>query len=97
MLHLIAEITMPKSSTVPRKLHKPWWNGECEEALKQRKGALNQFKTNPSHDNLTNYKIEYARARSGHSWREYVSQLNNRTPVNTIWKIIKKISGKVGA
>ena len=26
---------------------------------------------------------------------EYVSQLNNRTPVNTIWNIIKKISGKV--
>ena len=101
VLHFIAEITIPKSSTVPRKLHKPWWNGECEEALKQRKRALNHFKRNPSHENLTNYKIEYARARRvirrnmRNSWREYVSQLNNRTPVNTIWKIIKKISGKV--
>ena len=29
------------------------------------------------------------------SWREYVSHLNNRTPENTIWKMIKKISSKV--
>jgi len=29
------------------------------------------------------------------SWREYGSQLNNGIPVNTIWKMIKKISGKV--
>jgi len=55
VLHFIVEITKPKSSTVPRKLYKPWWNGECEEALKQRK-------RNSSNENLTNYKIEYARA-----------------------------------
>ena len=101
MLHFIAEITIPQSSTVPRKLRKPWWNGEYEEAPKQRKKTLNQFKRNPSHENLTNYKIEYARARRvirrnmRNSWREYVSQLNNRTLVNTIWKMIKKIPGKV--
>ena len=29
------------------------------------------------------------------SWTECVFQLNNRTPVNTIWKMIKNISGKV--
>jgi len=79
VLHFISEITIPKSSTVPRKLHKPWWNVKCEEALKQRKRALNQFKRNPSHDNLTNYKFKYARARRvirrnmRNSWREYVS------------------------
>jgi len=36
VLHFIAEITIPKSSIVPGKLHKPWWNGECEEALKKK-------------------------------------------------------------
>jgi len=77
VLHFIAEITIPKSSTVPRKLHKPWWNGECEEALKLRKRALNHFKRNPSQENLTNSKMR-------NSWREYVSKLNNGTPVNTI-------------
>ena len=67
----------------------------------ETKKDLNHFKRNPSHENLTNYKIEYARAcrvirrNMRNSWREYVSQLNNRTPVNTILKIIKKISGKV--
>jgi len=36
---------MQISSTVLRKLHKSWWNGECEEALIKRKRALNQFFT----------------------------------------------------
>jgi len=35
VLHFITEITIPKSSTAPRKLHKPWWNGEYEEAGKK--------------------------------------------------------------
>ena len=57
LLHFIAEITIPKMLYISKKTPKPLWNGECEESLKQRKRALNQFKRNPSHETFTNYQI----------------------------------------
>ena len=30
------------------------------------------------------------------SWKEYVSKLNNRTPMKKCWDMIRKISGKRG-
>ena len=99
-LHSISEATIPKTSALPRKLHKPWWNDECDEVYKKRRKALNVFKRNPSHENLVIYRIEYARARRvirknmKNSWKEYVSKLNSRTPINKVWDMIRKISGK---
>ena len=99
-LHSISEATIPKTSALPRKLHKPWWNDECDEVYKKRRKALKDFKRNPSHENLLFYRIEYARARRvirknmKNSWKEYVSKLNYRTPINKVWDMIRKISGK---
>ena len=99
-LHFISEITIPKTSAVPKKLHKPWWNDECEEAYKARKKSLHFFRKHPSHDNLVQYRLDYARARRiirqnmKNTWKEYVSKLNSRTPINKAWDMIRKISGK---
>ena len=90
-LHNIAEKTIPKTSTVPRKLHKPWWTDECQEAYKNRKKALNELKKNPTEVKLNKFKLEYARARRvirasmKTTWKEYVSKLNDRTPINKAW------------
>ncbi len=43
-LHFIAEVSIPKTSAVPKKLNKPWWNKECEEAVKERRRTLRVFK-----------------------------------------------------
>ena len=32
VLHFIAEVTIPKTSIIPKRKNKPWWNDECEEA-----------------------------------------------------------------
>ena len=100
ILHTIAEKTIPKTSAVPRKLNKPWWTEECQEVYNNRKKALNNFKKHPTTEKLNIYKIEHARARRvfresmKNTWRNYVSKLNDRTPIKKTWDMIRKITGK---
>ena len=100
ILHTIAEKTIPKTSAVPRKLNKPWWTEECQEVYNNRKKALNNFKKHPTTEKLNIYKIEHTRARGvfresmKNTWRNYVSKLNDRTPIKKTWDMIRKITGK---
>ena len=96
----IATTTIPKSSTGPHKVHKPWFNSDCKRAVKERKRALRAFNSNSTPDNLTLYKQARARTRSiikaskRDSWKEYISKLTTRTPVKKVWDMVRKISGK---
>ena len=64
------------------------------------KKALNNFKKHPTTEKLNIYKIEHARARRvfresmKNTWRNYVSKLNDRTPIKQTWDMIRKITGK---
>ena len=96
----IVTTTIPKSSTGPHKVHKPWFNSDCKGAVKERKRALRAFYSNSTPDNLTLYKQARARTRSiikaskRDSWKEYISKLTTRTPVKKVWDMVRKISGK---
>ena len=57
ILYSIAERTIPKSSTKPKKTSRPWFNDECKEAIKTRKNALRQFNRQPTEQNLQHFKI----------------------------------------
>ena len=98
-LKFICECTIPKSSASPRKLNKPWWNEECQIAVNARKRALRIFKKRPTQANLNHFRQQFARARKvirdsmRNSWKDYVSKLNNRTPSNKVWDMIRKIKG----
>ena len=100
ILQAIAEETIPKSKNKPTRIFYPWFNEQCKEAIKHRKKALLHFKRNPIGQNLYLFKIAAAKARrtirqaKRDSWREYVSKLNNRTPIGQTWNIVRKISGK---
>ena len=99
-LHFVAEITIPKTAKVPKKLNKPWWNDACEQAVRDRIRALRIFKSNPTQENLDNFKLKYALARREiresmrDSWKNYVSGLNSRTPIKKTWDMVRKILGK---
>ncbi|KAJ8048644.1 RNA-directed DNA polymerase from mobile element jockey [Holothuria leucospilota] len=56
LLVKIASRAIPKSSANPRSKYKPWFNTDCEEAIKNRKKALNFFKKHPS--NVFQYTVE---------------------------------------
>ncbi|KAJ8050202.1 RNA-directed DNA polymerase from mobile element jockey [Holothuria leucospilota] len=96
----IATKTIPKSSANPRSKHKPWFNTDCEKAIKDRKKALNIFKKYPNNLNLRKYLNARAKARriiktsKRESWKQYISQLNSSTPVKKAWDMVRKISGK---
>ena len=98
----IASACIPKSTPTAKKPEKPWYNEECKKAVKERKKALKKFKKQPTQYNLQLYRIKRAKARQvirinkKKSWKEYVSKLNNRTPMKKCWDMIRKISGKRG-
>ena len=96
----ISNQCIAKSSTNSFKKKKPWFNDECKEANKKPKDSLKRFKQYPTKTNLNACKILRAKARriikqaKRSSWKDFISKINTRTPMTTIWNMIKKINGK---
>ena len=73
---------------------------ECQALYNNRKKALNNFKKHHTTEKLNIYKIKHARARRvfresmKNTWTNYVSKLNDRTPIKKTWDMIRKITGK---
>ena len=95
----IADQSIPKTSTSPRK-GKLWLGDDCRKAIRKRKQALRKVEFHPSPENLSIFRQVRAETRKTirnykkSSWREYVSKLKSKTPMNKIWKMVRKISGK---
>ena len=96
----ISNQCIAKSSTNSFKKKKPWFNDECKEAIKKRKDSLKRFKQYPTKTNLNACKILRAKAQriirqaKRSSWKDFISKINTRTLMTTIWNMIKKINGK---
>ena len=64
------------------------------------KATLRKFKKEPTTKNCIEYKQKRAKARKTINetkkkcWQEYISKINTSTKPKTIWKMIRKISGK---
>ena len=95
-----ANSAIPKATCTPRPTTVPWWSAECQIAVNHRKEAYRKF----NRSKLIIDKIEYCRKRAiakrvlaeakRSSWQRFVSSLNVNTPMNKIWKRIRKIRGK---
>ena len=79
---------------------KPWWNSECQAAWNERERKYRKYQnTNTDVD-----KIAWKRARAiakqafkqakQQCWRDFVSNLNHRTPSSEVWNMIRRIRGK---
>lgn len=94
-----AEAHVKKVTLGSKKKTVPWWNSECETAIKQSKKALNKLKRHKTPENLTEFKRLRAIARftvkqsKRTSWASYVSSINPSTPSNEIWRKIRSIKG----
>ena len=95
----ISKECIPQTSTNPTKSN-PWYNDDCNQAIKQRKQALSKFKRSPNTNNFNDIKVLRAKARrtiklsKRKSCRSYVSKINHKTPIKKVWDMIRKISGK---
>jgi len=63
ILSSVAEIAIPKSKSRVTKHNTSWFNGECTDAIKSRKKALNKVKLHPTITNVEKYKIIGAKCR----------------------------------
>ena len=92
--------SIPKTKGILITKRVPWWNNELNTAVKTKKDALRRY----SQTKLVEDKIQFNKARarvrylikisSTLSWRNYVSSINERTPIGKIWKRISRILGK---
>ena len=95
----IAERTIPQSS-ISSKPRKPWFDDECKLAIKERKKSEKAFRRSPCHSKLSSFRVHRAKARrtikrkKRASWKQFVSSINNRTPMNKIWNMINRIKGR---
>ena len=96
----VAREFVPQTSPNPRRPSKPWFDAECKNAIGDRKKRLAAYIKNPSQENLTLFKIARAKARrtirsaKRKSWRDFVSRLDSRISVKTVWKAVRRIKGK---
>ena len=71
-----------------------------KKAVKAHQNAMDKCCTNPTSDNINEYKNCRANARKvikeskKKLWYKYVSKLNVKTPAKKVWEMIRKISGK---
>jgi hypothetical protein len=95
----ISKETIPKASATFR-IHKPWYNDTCKDAVKSRKKAERHFRKNPSPANLNSYRKVNAQTRRSiktekrQSWRNFIAKINNRTPISKVWNMVQRIKGK---
>lgn len=88
-----------RKSNNPRAHTVPWWNKDCEDAIRESKAAFNRVKRRNTEANLSEFKRLRARARfvikqsKKSAWQEYVQGINNETPVSEVWSRIRKLRG----
>ena len=100
LLVTAAEISFERKSGKLGRPPVPWWTAECDNVNRERTRAERAMKKRPTVAN----KIRYKRARAicrqvfnrsrRYSWKGFVSSINSRTNINSVWNKVKKISGK---
>lgn len=77
-----------------------WWNAECEELIKTRKEALENFKKSGTMDNFLKYKQICGKIKSTfrkakkESFINFCKSLNKFTNLKHFWQVIKGMANK---
>jgi len=77
----------------------PWWNKQCDVAVKKKKHAFNRMKRTWLISDIIIFKRCRARARrvileaNSPSWRQFCTSLTSNTNLSKVWKVIKRFSG----
>lgn len=94
--------TIPHTPIGTRNHHNcPWWNEQCNQAIKHRKRALRHFRQQRTPETLDQYKRAKARARrtiraaKRESWKTLTSSFTHRTPLQKLWQIVRSFRNTV--
>ena len=92
--------SIPMTSPNSKIKTKPWFDDECKKMIKERNKADYKCDKHFTLENKRRSQIMRAKCRrtikqkKRSSWRQYVSSINNRTPMKKVWNKIRKITGK---
>ena len=92
--------SIPKTSSLPKRIPVPWWSEECRLALREKRRGFRRFRRNPTTENLIHFRKARAHARrtvnkaKRDSWISYISTINRFTPLSSVWRRIHRISGR---
>lgn len=79
----------------------PWWNSDCDKAVKKRNLAFRTLRRNITQENVIYFKQCRASARrtikeaKKNCWRTFCGTLGPQTPAKQVWARIHRMSGKV--
>ena len=78
----------------------PWWNDECDNAIKDRRKALKKFRKRSNYSNYLEYKKTEAKAkrtlneaRRG-SFQKFCESLDRTSSIFRVWRVIKTFKNK---
>lgn len=99
LLHASNEC-IPKTSGTLRRPPVPWWDADCDDLRRERLRAERAWNRSRS----LAHRIRYNRARAQcryvftakrrSSWISYISSINSRTSLASIWRKLRVLSGK---
>ena len=78
----------------------PWWNEQCNIAIKSKNKLLSKAKREPTFENLVAFKRARAQAKlivnqsKRECWRNFTTSINSSLHPTQLWTQIRKISNK---
>lgn len=96
------------NKAIPRKRQKPtkfppnpWWNSQCEEAVRRKRRAFTRYKRTPTEGNYNELKVAriqckkaIAEAKRDH-WAKFISnKVTDYKDTKTLWQKVKNVRGK---
>ena len=93
--------SIPYKGVPKERVIVPWWNSDCDKAVKKRNEAFRELRRNVSLENVIYFKQCRASARrtikeaKNNCWRTFCGTLGPETPVKQVWARIHRMSGKV--
>lgn len=98
-----AKAFIPTVKAMPKKPQAPFWNQECEQAIKNKHNCKNIWRRTRLQNDKFKYNRAVALARKAianakrSSWRKFVGSLNSASPCAEVWNRVRKIAGKYKA
>ena len=96
---MAANASIPKTKPIKSGINPvPWWNTECDEAIRNKRKARNRLKRSRLPSDLIAYKRASAIARrvirhaKKEDWRQFCGTIVSSSDTALVWKKIKKIS-----
>ena len=97
---LLLEAAKCSSPLTSNRKKKMWWSKECQKARTDCRKAFRAMRNQPSESNRLEYqhmrdKMQKTITNSKSlAWKEFVSELNPRTPTSKVWSTLRSLDGR---